>query len=126
MLSKTMATILLIDDDLAIVEAVTIALESEHHSVMTCTEPTQWSTLIEQSVPDLILVDYFIKGVSGQDIIRTLKSTSSFASIPVLLVSAHSNLKELAQSANADGYLEKPFDLTTLFALVQQYTGHQK
>lgn len=118
-----MATIVFIDDDLAIAEAVTIALESQAHAVRTCTEPTQWQHVIEQSHPDLILVDYFIKGVSGQDIIRTLKSSPTFSSIPVLLVSAHSNLKELAQSANADGYIEKPFELTTLFAIIEEYAG---
>ena len=120
-----MATILFIDDDLAIAEAVMIALESQGHVVLSCTEPTQWPHMIEQSLPDLILVDYFIKGVSGEEIIRTLKSSTAFSSIPVLLVSAHSDLKELAARANADGYLEKPFDLTTLFEKVHHYTTTQ-
>ncbi len=118
-----MATILIIDDDLAITEALTIALESQQHSVVTCTEPTQWPTIIDKTFPDLILVDFFIKGASGQEIIQRIKSTSALSTIPVLLVSAHTDLKELAQSANADGYLEKPFELTALFAIVAQYTG---
>lgn len=117
-----MATILLIDDDIAIAEAFTIALEIQQHLVSTCTEPTQWPVLIEQSKPDLIFVDFFIKGVLGHDIIRALKATPAFSAIPVLLVSANSNLKELAENAHADGYLEKPFELSTLFEIVDHYT----
>lgn len=64
--------------------------------------------------PDLFIVDIELPGINGLEICKWLKSHEASQHIPVLFLSAAPYLKTLAENANGDDYLEKPFDMQTL------------
>jgi two-component system phosphate regulon response regulator PhoB len=56
---------------------------------------------------------------NGQQLSKELKTNPSTSHIPVIIISAVSNIKEIAEAGLADGYLRKPFDLTELVSIVK-------
>ncbi|MES2448880.1 MAG: response regulator transcription factor [Bacteroidota bacterium] len=108
--------ILVCDDDQGILEMLELILEDEGYQVVI--EPKSVNALkrIEQEKPDLILLDIWMPVISGDQILRSLKSDTEKAKIPVLMYSASTDGKVIAKAAGADGYLEKPFDIEVLLA----------
>jgi DNA-binding response OmpR family regulator len=80
-------------------------------------------TLLENNFdnPNLFLLDKQLPGVDGLDICKHLKSHEDTKNIPVIMVSASPGLADMARSAGADDYLEKPFHLKELLATVEKY-----
>jgi DNA-binding response OmpR family regulator len=64
--------------------------------------------------PDLFIIDIELPGINGLEICKWLKTHEPSKHIPVLFLSAAPYLKTLADNANGDDYLEKPFDLPVL------------
>jgi DNA-binding response OmpR family regulator len=64
--------------------------------------------------PDLFIVDIELPGINGLEVCKWLKSHEESKAIPVIFLSAAPYLKALAEAANGDDYLEKPFELPTL------------
>ena len=73
-----------------------------------------------QRVLDLVLLDLMMPGISGYDVLASLKSNPRFREIPVIMISALSELDSIVRciEAGADDYLAKPFDPTLLRARV--------
>ena len=73
--------------------------------------------------PDLILLDVRLNGVSdsGAYLCKQLKTAGETKNLPVVLVSAEYNLAEIASECQADMYLKKPYELTTLMSQVNKY-----
>jgi two-component system cell cycle response regulator DivK len=69
--------------------------------------------------PDVILMDNWIPGPGGIEATRLLKLAPETQDIPVIFFSANSNVTQLAREAHADYFLQKPFDITELEAIVQ-------
>ncbi len=74
------------------------------------------------AMPDLFLVDLALPGVSGFEFIAQLRKTESTRDLPVLVVSARTELEDHARAIDvgADGYLEKPFNKKRLLAKVKR------
>jgi len=104
--------ILIIEDDLDILEILDIILSDEGYEVIPISMGLS-APEIGLFHPDLILLDFRIRGYdkTGAQICQELKSNSTTNTIPVLLVSAESNLALIANSCGADGYVSKPFEL---------------
>jgi two-component system phosphate regulon response regulator PhoB len=116
--------ILVIEDDKDIRDAVTYALENEGYEVIS-SENARILKSIDQHKPDLILLDNWLtdwkSDANGQQLCFELKSDPKTSHIPVILVSAVSNIAEIAKEGLSDGYLKKPFDLVELFAIVKEH-----
>src|ERR1700744_6729536 len=80
--------------------------------------------------PDLILLDNWLSDwksdANGQQLSKQIKTDPATSHIPVIIVSAVSNVKEVADAAMADSYLHKPFDLKDLFKVVEKFAGKNK
>ncbi|MFD2162759.1 response regulator [Paradesertivirga mongoliensis] len=72
--------------------------------------------------PDLILMDNVIKGVSGSELCKKLKSDPATSHYRIVLISAVFQLPQLAAECLADGYIEKPFDLTDFINKLKVFT----
>jgi DNA-binding response OmpR family regulator len=110
--------ILLIDDDAGILDSVSLLLAEYGYLV----ETSQHGDVIDKMsaiLPDLILLDVWISGWNGKDVCKKLKSCEKTHQIPVLLMSAHRDIKETAEESGANGYIAKPFDIDVLLEKVQ-------
>ncbi len=113
-------TILIVDDDEGIVEVVRIVLEGEGYHVRVSMNGDFISSLAED-LPDLILLDVLISGVNGRDICRAIKNDAKTRSVPVIILSAHSDARKIAQTSGADDFLEKPFDVDVLIDVIAKH-----
>lgn len=116
--------VLVIEDDKDIRDTVTYALEDEGFEVVS-SENAKILKQLGEHKPDVILLDNWLtdwsSDANGQQISKGLKSNPETSHIPVIIVSAVSNIKEIAEAGLADGYLKKPFDLEDLVAIVKKY-----
>ena len=118
--------IMVIEDDRDIRETIVYALEQENYTVVSSGE-SKMLNFLDQHKPDLILLDNWLtewkSDANGQQLSKLLKSNPATSKIPVIIVSAVSNVKEIAEQGMADGYLKKPFDLAELLNIVKKFTA---
>ncbi|WP_183556707.1 response regulator [Mucilaginibacter sp. SP1R1] len=116
--------ILVIEDDRDIRETIVYVLEEEHYEV-TASEDAKILRRLNDIDPDLILLDNWLtdwsSDANGQQLSKGLKNDPATSHIPVVIISAVSNIKEIAAAGNANGYLRKPFDLTELIDIVKRH-----
>jgi DNA-binding response OmpR family regulator len=74
-------------------------------------------------VPDAFILDKQLSGIDGVDICRFLKSQERTKHIPVIMLSANPNIGDFAKDAGADDYLEKPFKIHDLLAIINKHVG---
>ena len=120
--------IMVIEDDTDIRETITYALKEEGYQVIASEDARILKNLLHHK-PDLILLDNWLSDwksdANGQQISRQLKTDPANMHIPVIIVSAVSNVQEIAEAGLADDYLRKPFDLKELLGMVEKYTAKQ-
>ena len=107
-------TILMLDDDKHVLEVCTIILETIGYRIEVSETSHDIIEKVEKVKPDLILMDNWIPKIGGIEATRLLKSHPSFRDIPVIYLSANTDIQLLAEEAGADNYLAKPFDLDRL------------
>jgi two-component system cell cycle response regulator DivK len=111
--------VLILDDDLDILQICTIVLKKKGFDVKTLSNSSQVLEQVREYLPDVIIMDNWIPGPGGIEATRMLKTTADLHDIPVIFFSANSNVTQLAQEAQADYFLQKPFDITELEGIVQ-------
>ncbi|MEZ2336626.1 response regulator [Mucilaginibacter sp. RCC_168] len=116
--------ILVIEDDKDIRDTIVYVLEEEGYEVIA-SDNARILKKVHELEPDLIMLDNWLtdwtSDLSGQQLSKALKSDPATSHIPVILISAVNNLKEIAQAGEADDYIKKPFDLTELTELVKRH-----
>ncbi|MFD1257797.1 PleD family two-component system response regulator [Mucilaginibacter terrae] len=106
-------TILIADDDKAIVDSITAILDHSGYEVLNVMDGTSVMQAVK-ALPDLILLDIQMPGHDGPTVCRQLKRQASTKDIPIMIVSASIDIQQKAKLAGADDYLEKPFDMEIL------------
>ena len=116
-------TVLVIDDERGFCDVVSVILESQGYEVHQAYQANDAFGMLAETVPDLILTDLMMPEVDGLSLIRRLRETPSWAQIPVVMVSAHSEpeIQESAKEAGADGFITKPFSASELRAMVRAH-----
>src|SRR6478609_79670 len=121
--------ILVIEDDKDIRDTIVYVLEEQGYEVVSSEEAKILKSL-DTIKPDLILLDNWLtewkSDANGQQLSKELKSNPKTSHIPVIIVSAVSDIADIAQAGLADGYLKKPFDLTELSAIIRKHAGPAK
>lgn len=116
--------ILVIEDDKDIRDTIVYILEEERYEVIP-SEDSKILKSINSIKPNLILMDNWLtdwkSDANGQQLSKELKSNPVTSHIPIIIISAVSNIKEIAEAGQADGYLRKPFDLTELTDIVNKH-----
>lgn len=84
-------------------------------------EALEWLSESGAELPDLVLLDLKLPGVSGQEVLRQLKSSSRCRRVPVLVFSSSSEVSDRASSydAGANGYLIKPRDFVGYLEVIR-------
>ena len=113
--------IMVADDDPATIDMLTLMLEAAGYEVYASTNG-QTIADVNRIGPDLILLDILMSGVSGHDICKHLKNQQSTKHIPIIIISANKDAKEIALDACADDFIAKPFEMYNLLQKVAKYT----
>jgi len=105
--------VMIADDDPGILDAVEAMLEFGGYDVSTT---CNGATLLEmkEGFPDLLLLDIWMSGTDGRDVCKLLKQDEKTRDMPIIMISASTELEKSAKEAGADDFLEKPFDMDEL------------
>jgi DNA-binding response OmpR family regulator len=116
--------ILIVEDDRVVAELVTLILERSGFSVSKASRFVEAMSLIESIRPKLVLLDLFLPGWSGLDLLEEMKRSGLLSKTKVLIISAL-GYREVVQQAimlGADDFLVKPFDMEMLTDKVKKLT----
>ena len=115
-----MATILVVDDDQQVRDALSVALpfQWEAATVVTAADGDEVLRLFSDKDPDIVLLDVSLPGRSGFEVLREIRQVSD---VPVIMLSALGEEKDQVQglALGADDYIVKPFSALTLLARIR-------
>ncbi len=112
------ARILIVDDERNIQDILMVNLEREGYTTILASDGIEALDKAQRERPDLILLDCMLPKMSGFDVCRTLRQTSS---VPILMLTAKSEEidKVLGLELGADDYITKPFSVREVLARVK-------
>lgn len=113
--SATKNTILLIEDNEELRE-FTKETFRDSYTILEADNGEKGLEMARENVPDLVLCDIMMPGLSGLEVCRRLKADTLYSHIPILLLTARSTVPQVIEGleAGADDYLIKPFDFKVL------------
>src|SRR5271165_6615141 len=113
--------ILVVEDDADVALLLTDILEAEGYVVESVDRGDEAELRLTKSVPDLVILDWMLPGVSGLEICRRLRARESTRTLPVIFVTARGEEGERVRglSVGADDYVVKPFSVPELMARVR-------
>ena len=113
-------TILIVEDEDALRKMITFNLERSGFQVRKARDTTSAKAILNESIPDLILLDWMLPGQSGLELLREIRSDEVFGELPVILLTARAEEDEkvTALEDGADDYITKPFSKRELVARI--------
>jgi two-component system phosphate regulon response regulator PhoB len=114
-------TILIVEDEADLALMVRYNLEAEGFKVATAASGDEAAELMRESLPDLILLDWMLPGLSGIELCRRWRSKEETARIPIIMITARGEEEERVRglATGADDYVVKPFSIPELQARIQ-------
>jgi DNA-binding response OmpR family regulator len=114
--------VLVVDDEILIRETVRLALEHAGLAASSVSDPAQALTVLKAERPDLVLLDLYMPGFDGRELLRAMKADAALKSIPVLLFSSSNEAVDIVTGLDggAVDYLAKPVDADTLVAKINK------
>ena len=113
--------IYLVEDDASISDLESSALKSAGFEVCAFADSDSFRRALQQSKPDLVILDWMLPGESGIEILQALRADSATEALPVLLVTAKNSELDIVKGldAGAGDYLTKPFGILELISRVR-------
>jgi CheY-like chemotaxis protein len=116
--------VLVVDDDPAILEICSDLLQTEGYTVMVATNGQQALEQIRTDPPQVVLMDIMMPVLDGVEACRQVKANPATSDIPIVLMSARTNLTRQSQElASADALVAKPFDIDHLLNTIHDLVG---
>jgi CheY-like chemotaxis protein len=117
-------TILLVEDDLDVREALAETLREEGYAVECASDGVEALRYLHGGGrPGLILLDLMMPRMSGSEFRLVQKGDPLLAHLPVVLLSADSRMREKAIALETDGAVRKPIDMNELLGVIERFRG---
>ncbi|HVB46963.1 MAG TPA: phosphate regulon transcriptional regulator PhoB [Burkholderiales bacterium] len=115
------ANILVVEDEPAIQELIAVNLEHAGHHVIRARDAESALQIVNNALPDLLLVDWMLPGMSGAALAKQLRHQERTRQIPIILLTARSSEQDKIHGleAGADDYVTKPFSPRELLARIK-------
>ena len=115
------ARILIVEDEEPLTLLLRYNLEAEGYEVETVARGDEADTRLKESVPDLIVLDWMLPGLSGIELCRRLRTRPETKSLPIIMLTARGEESERVRglATGADDYIVKPFSVPELLARVR-------
>ncbi|HEX2913595.1 MAG TPA: response regulator [Chloroflexia bacterium] len=117
-----MGKVLVVDDDAGITLLLQRIISKKGHQIVVARNGLEGYAQAQKEHPDLILTDVRMPDLGGVELAAMLKENRELAAIPVVILSGTAYLIDL-ETTPADAVLTKPFDLKTVYALLDRYLG---
>ncbi|MCB1825765.1 MAG: phosphate regulon transcriptional regulator PhoB [Candidatus Competibacteraceae bacterium] len=113
--------ILIVEDEQPIREMISFALAGVGYEVREAADARQAQAAISDRLPDLILLDWMLPGISGIDFARRLKKEDLTRELPIIMLTARAEEEDKVQGleSGADDYITKPFSPRELVARIR-------
>ncbi|MEO9824434.1 MAG: phosphate regulon transcriptional regulator PhoB [Paracoccaceae bacterium] len=120
-MSADQPSVLVVEDEPAQREVLVYNLEAEGFEVAKAETGDEALVLVQEVLPDVIILDWMLPGVSGIEICRRLKSNKATNAIPVIMLTARSEEADRVRGleTGADDYVVKPYSVIELMARVR-------
>lgn len=117
----TKQLVLIVEDEAPIREMLRMPLERAGYEVLEAENAEQGQELIYEQLPNLILLDWMLPGMSGIDFIRRLRKEAMAKEIPVIMITAKIEEADKIRGLDvgADDYITKPFSPRELMARIK-------
>jgi DNA-binding response OmpR family regulator len=117
-MTKRKTTVLIADDDLQLLDLVTLNLELEDYGVLRASDGRQALERIERHTPDLVLLDVMMPRMSGFAVCHQVRA---YSTVPIIIITARGQEQDKIRGLDlgADDYLIKPFSVGELLARVR-------
>lgn len=114
------AQILIVEDEPHILELISVNLTRAGHAVRGAADAEQARDLLQRWLPDLVLLDWMLPGMSGMELTRLLRSEARTRDIPIIILSARVEERDkiAGLEVGADDYITKPFSARELIARI--------
>ena len=121
-MSTSKPTILLVEDEPAQRAVLAYNLKSEGFDVIEAEDGEEALVMAQESLPDLVLLDWMLPHVSGLEVCRRLKLGKATRALPVIMLSARSEELDKVRGleTGADDYMVKPYSVAELMARVRK------
>lgn len=113
--------ILLVDDDPDILDVLEITLSEENYEILKATDGEEALRIIKAKPLDLVLLDYSIPKINGQQVCREVKKDILLRHLPIIMVTARGEISDKIGGidSGADDYVVKPFEPKELSARIR-------
>jgi two-component system phosphate regulon response regulator PhoB len=114
------ARILIVEDEEALTLLLRYNLEAEGYAVETAARGDEADARLKEQVPDLLILDWMLPGLSGIEICRRLRARTETRMLPIIMLTARGEESERIRGLDtgADDYIVKPFSVPELIARV--------
>ncbi len=114
--------IMIVEDNPTTTKLLMFMLEREKYEVISCENGRRALEIVEEAMPDLILMDMMMPEMDGIEATKRIKEIQKTSNIPVIILSALGQEIEVMKGlqAGADGYVVKPFDSQALLRLITE------
>jgi two-component system phosphate regulon response regulator PhoB len=115
--------VLIVDDDIELLQLVCFLLDRINVETITAKNAADAAKILrEPPLPDLLILDLMLPGISGMEFLRQMRARSVFDQLPVLVLSALIDPNQIREAldSGADRYLTKPYIANNLLTVVQE------
>lgn len=113
--------VMIVEDEAALVTMLRYNLEKEGFRVSEASDGEEALTVVEETSPDLILLDWMLPMMSGIEVCRQLRRKPGTKEVPIVMITARGEEQDKIRGLNtgADDYITKPFSMPELMARIR-------